>query len=406
MTLRLRGECRLCGGPLELLLDYGLAPLANALRASAEEPEQRAPLSLRSCTGCGLVQVPEVIDPALLFANYPYRTGTSRTMRAHLGDLAAELAGRHPGGRVLEIGCNDGSLLEAMTERGLSAMGVDPAQQAAEEARLAGHRVRTALFDDVSVEAIGREDGRFDCVVGTNVLAHVDEPVELLRRAARLLRPGGQLVFEVPSLQDFLDAGAIDTVYHEHLCVFSRTSLLRLAQAAGLGVLAFQPQTIHGGSLRLVLAPGAHSPLALRQAEAEAPRVSRRRLRALPRRAELLRERLRRALDPTRQAGGVMVGYGASAKGVMLLHLCGIDDLACVLDANPSKQGRLLPVGRAPILPPEALRERPADLVLLLAWNLAAEVRAQLVGLAPELLVPLPRLTRHVLASTTGAPTR
>jgi len=406
VRVRVRAECRLCGGALELLLDYGLAPLANALRASAEEPERRAPLSLRRCRSCGLVQVPEVVDPTLLFADYPYRTGTSRTMRDHLDALAGALADEQPGGRVLEVGCNDGSLLEALAGRGVWAMGVDPAQQAGEAARRAGLRVRTALFDEESAEAIGREHGRFDRVVGTNVLAHVDDPVALVRQAARLLRPGGRLVFEVPSLQAFLDAGALDTVYHEHLCVFSRASLLRLAEAAGLGVLGFQAQAIHGGSLRVTLAPGRHSPGALAQVEAEASRISRGRLRALPGRAERLRTRVLRALEPTRERGGRLVGYGASAKGVMLLHLCRIDDLSWVLDANPAKQGRLLPVGRIPILPPDSLRERPADLVLLLAWNLVTEVRGLLLGLAPELLVPLPRLTRYALAGTTAAPTR
>lgn len=403
---QIRSACRICGGALGLVLDYGLAPLANALRADLDEPERRAPLSLRQCQRCGLVQVPEVVDPGLLFADYPYRTGTSATMRDHLGRLARALARRAPGGRVLELGCNDGSLLAAMAEVGLSPVGVDPARQAGEEARQAGHRVHTALFDDEAAEAIAAKEGRFHLLVGANVLAHVDEPVALLRRAAGLLRPEGQLVFEVPSLQAFLDAGALDTVYHEHLCVFSRASLQRLAEQAGLGVLAFEDLAVHGGSLRVTMARGSHAPAALEAVAQEAPRVGPARLRALPRRARALRTRLAGALDPIRQRGGRLVGYGASAKGVMLLHLCGIEDLAVVVDANPAKQGRWLPVGATPIRPLEDLREHPPHTVLLLVWNLAEEVRAALTGLPSELLIPVPKLRRLALASPTGGSTR
>lgn len=386
-----RQDCRLCGGALRLLLDYGQAPLVNVLRAHPDEPIAAAPLSLRQCRACGLVQVPEVLPAARLFSDYPYRTGTSATMRAHLDGLARALAATAPGGRVLELGCNDGTLLDALRAAGMRAVGVDPAHAPAAEARARGHRVLDRPFDDEALAEL-REEAPFHLVVGTNVLAHVDDPLGLLRRARALLRPGGQLVVEVPDRAATLRAGALDTIYHEHLSLFSADCLWRLGQEAGLALRAVERVAVHGGSLRATFAatrsglPAPPPPCALPRLEA---------------RARALAQRVQAALEPHRSRGEPIMGLGASAKGVMLLHLCGIDDLCFVVDRAPSKQGRYLPIGRVPVRSPDDARAEHPALALLLAWNLREELLAARRPGDPPLVVPLPRL-RRVPAPTAG----
>lgn len=390
MSWTRRADCRLCGGPLDLVLDYGEVALANALRASPDLPEPRTPLRLCRCAACGLVQVPEVVDPRLLFGEYRYATGTSRTMADHLAALAAALAAEHPGARVLELASNDGTLLAALARQGLHPLGIEPARALATHARDRGLPTRAAFFDADLARTLRQEEGLFDVVVATNLLAHVDDPVGLLRGAASLLARGGEVVVEVPSLAAMLAQGAFDTVYHEHLCVFSRQSLLDLFARAGLGVRRFEELAVHGGSLRVHAAPGPHAAQALALARAEAPLCSAQALAGLAEGAHAARRALRAQLDLLRGRGLRVAAYGASAKGAVLVQWCGITDLPWVADANPRKVGLFLPGTATPIVDPAHIASDPPDVLLLLAWNLADEIRTLLGGRVPHLLLPLP----------------
>ncbi|MCK6504082.1 class I SAM-dependent methyltransferase [Myxococcota bacterium] len=390
MTWTRRAGCRLCGQGLEQVLDYGPVALANDLRPPGQGGP-RVPLTLCRCQGCGLVQVPEVVDPALLFGDYRYATGHSRTMVAHLDGLAQALASAHPGGRVLEIASNDGTLLAALAAAGLRPLGVEPAPSLAAEANARGLPTRAAFFDEALADRLRGEEGSFQAVVATNVLAHVDDPVGLLRGAARLLAPGGQVVVEVPSLDALLRAGAFDTVYHEHLCVFDPASLRAAFEQAGLGLARVEEIPVHGGSLRVTATRGPHAPEALAAVGAPRGRISSARLAALAAAAHRVRQELPARIATLRDRGLRVAAYGAAAKGAVLLQWCGVEDLPWVADANPRKQGLWLPGTRTVVVPPERVAQERPDVVLLLAWNLLAEVREQLRGQVGRLLVPLPR---------------
>ena len=386
---RHRGDCRLCGGALALVLDYGDVALANDLRAPGQA-QARVPLHLCRCADCGLVQVPQVVDPAALFGDYRYATGHSRTMVAHLAGLAHSLARAHPGGRVLEVASNDGTLLAALVAQGLRPLGVEPAAGLAAEAAARGLSTRVAFFDEEQARRLREEEGRFDLVVATNVLAHVDDPVGLLRGAASLLGPGGQVVVEVPSLAAMLRAGAFDTVYHEHLCVFDHGSLLQLFARAGLGLRRVEPVAVHGGSLRVFASPGPHDPRVVAAARRRAPTTAPDRLAGFAARAHRVQQALPAHVAALRARGQRVAAYGAAAKGAVLLQWCGLRDLPWVADANPRKQGLLLPGTDTPVVPPERVAQERPEVLLLLAWNLLDEVRAQVRGTVGRLLLPLP----------------
>jgi len=386
-----RTACRACGQEqLVRFLDLGMQPLANAfLRADAEfAAEARYPLALHGCSTCGLVQLVDVIDPEILFRNYIYVTGTSETIAAHNRSYArtvVDLLQLGAGGLVVEAASNDGSLLACFKDLGVRVLGVEPAENIAALAAARGIRTEVAFFDREAGARLRGIHGPAHAVIGNNVLAHVDDPAGFLAGARDLLAAGGLVIVEVPYLRQMLDRTEYDTVYHEHLCYFSITSLLHLCTTVGLRVVRVDHVPVHGGSLRVYAGRAEdhadHDAAVLRMAEAEreAGVTSLARWEQFARGAEAQREALRAELTKLKQAGKTIAGYGAPAKGTTLLNYCGIgtDLLPYTVDRSPLKTHLLIPGVHIPVLPVETILESQQDYLLVLAWNFADEIMSQ-----------------------------
>lgn len=371
-------------------LSLGETALANAFPASPDEfaTEARFPLVVAFCEECSLVQLEDVVDPATLFRNYIYVTGTSDTMAAHFAAYASSVVDRLGLGAedlVVEAASNDGSLLKNVLGRGVRALGIEPAQNIAAMAREAGVETIAEFFDTESAAAARASHGPAAAVIGNNVLAHVDEPVGFLRAAASLLRPGGRVVFEVPWAVEFVDRLEYDTVYHEHLSYFSVTALMRACEEAGLRIEHIGQFPVHGGSLRVWAALqdelAGHGDTANALAADEHCRglTDLARYRDFATQVAENRTQIRTMLGDLRAAGHSVAAYGAPAKGNTLLAYCGIDTdlVSYTVDKNPLKVGRFTPGTHLPVLDVSTLLERQPDYVLILAWNLAEEIMVQ-----------------------------
>jgi len=386
-----RSTCRSCGGArLARVLDLGEVPLANAYLREEQlaQPEPRFPLEVYFCQDCALLQLLHVVSPEALFSNYLYRTGTNQTIAAHNAALAAAVAEQGGLGAqdlVAEVASNDGSLLSCFQKRGVRVLGIEPARNIAQIAREAGIETVNEFFSPAVAERVVAQHGPAAAVLANNVLAHVDGTVEFLASCRRLLRPGGRVVMEAPYLVEMLERVEYDTVYHEHLCYFSVTALLRLFAEAGLALERMDRVEIHGGSLRMwarAADAAGHGAAALEMAGQEKARG----LGALAAyesfagRVERQRGQLLSLLRGWRKEGKRVAGYGAPAKGNTLLCYCGIgsDLIPYTVDRSPLKVGLYTPGSRLPILPVEHLRKDPPDFILILAWNFAAEIMADL----------------------------
>ncbi len=390
---------------LRPVLSLGVMPLANALLDPNDlsRAEPRYPLDLVFCPRCTLVQITETVPPDALFREYLYFSSFSDTMLNHAKTLVDRLtAARGLNGRslVIEIGSNDGYLLQYFAARGIPVLGIEPAENVAAVANSRGIPTRCAFFGRELAATLRGEGRGADVLLANNVLAHVADLNGVVEGIGHLLNAGGLAVIEVPYLRDMIDRCEFDTIYHEHLCYFSVTALQRLFERHSLVLADAERIPVHGGSLRLSVAhaadAGAGGRVAELLAEESAWGVDRlEAYAAFGHRAVEIKTSLVALMTALKQRGCRLAAYGAAAKGTVLLNYCriGADVLDFVADRSPYKQGRLVPGVRVPISPPSRLIEERPDYTLLLSWNLIDEVlqqQAEYRRLGGQFIVPIP----------------
>ncbi len=387
---RVMPACRSCGADgLELVLSLGRTPLANALltREQLTLPEPRYPLELAFCPACTLVQITETVPPMELFSDYPYFSSFSDTMLRHAEALAERMsAERHlsTDSLVVELASNDGYLLQYYRQRGIPVLGIEPAANIARVAvQERGIPTLCEFFGRRTGDRLRAEGQTADIVHAHNVLAHVADLNDFVSGIHALLKRSGVAIIEAPYLRDLIDHCEFDTIYHEHLCYFSLTALVRLFRRHGLLVHDVEHVAIHGGSLRLTVGSLDVSPSAavgqLLAEEAAWGVADVATYRSFGARVEQLKASLLRVLRDRKSRGERIAAYGAAAKGSTLLNYFGIgkDLLDFVVDRSPHKQGRYMPGVHLAISPPERLLDDMPENVLLLTWNFKDEILAQ-----------------------------
>lgn len=384
-------RCRSCGSAdIVPVLSLGRMPLANALltEGQLEGEEDTYSLDLVLCRSCTLVQITETVSPERLFREYLYFSSFSDTFLGHAQALVGRIVGERRLGRdhlVIEVGSNDGYLLQYYRDREVPVLGIEPATSVAQVAREErGIPTLCEFFGEELARQLHGEGRGADVMHAHNVLAHVADLNGFVAGLRLLLKPDGMAVIEVPYVKDMIDRCEFDTIYHEHLCYFSVTALEHLLRRHALALRAVERLPIHGGSLRLFVvhaddAQPDDSVSALRREE-EAWGVDRPDFyEGFAAHVRALGASLRALLEQLAGNGSRIAGYGAAAKATVLLNFAGLsrDLVSFVVDRSPHKQGRFIPGPRVPVCPPERLLETQPDYVLLLAWNLAEEVLAQ-----------------------------
>jgi SAM-dependent methyltransferase len=382
-------RCRSCGGEdLRVFLSLGDMPLSDGLLApqdlGTEEP--RFPLDVAFCPGCALAQILETVPPERLFgADYPYFSSfTDALLRHSAANVAARIEERRLDGSslVVELASNDGYLLQYYRERGIPVLGIDPAPGPVAAARARGIETLQAFFGSDLAARLAAEGRRADVIHANNVLAHVADTNGFVAGIGALLEEDGVAVIEVPYVKELIDHGEFDTIYHEHLCYFSVTALTRLFERHGLSLNRVEPLEIHGGSLRLFVEKRERADRSVTdhlRAERGAGLDRLDYYAGFSQRVGRIRGGLVALLGRLKREGARIAGYGAAAKGTILLNFAGIgrDMLEFVADRNVHKQGRYIPGVRLPIVPPERiLAERP-DYLLILPWNFKEEIMEQ-----------------------------
>jgi SAM-dependent methyltransferase len=406
---RHRTSCRLCDATdLIKVLSLASTPPANAfVSADAVAYEQaRFPLDLWFCRACTHLQLLDVVDPSVLFADYVYVSGTSPVFVAHFERYARDVSERFalaPGDLVVDVGSNDGSLLGFFKRAGQRVLGVDPARDIARRASESGIETLCEFFSPALAGRIRDKYGSARVVTANNVFAHADDLHGVVEGVRALLAPDGVFVFEVSYLADVVEKTLFDTIYHEHLDYHSVRPLVPFFARHGMQLIETNRTDSHGGSLHGVaqLASGVRP---VGASVVQALEVERRmRLDReetfveFGRRIDALGERLRELLSQLRAQGKRIAGFGAPAKATTLMHHFGLgrESLDFIVDDSPLKQGLFTPGLHVPVVASSAIAERRPDYLLILAWNFARSIiekQGRFAAAGGRFIIPVPDL--------------
>lgn len=399
-------SCRSCGGrELREVLSLGSTPIANALvdPSDARDEDPIFPLVVVLCAECSLVQLGYALPAGSIFdEGYPYYSSFSDALCAHAAAHVDELIasrGLGPSSLVVEVASNDGYLLRNVVASGVRALGIDPSPGPAAAAEAIGVPTIVDFFGLERAEAMKEEHGPADVVVANNVMAHVPDLNDFVGGLAVLLADDGVATIENPYVRDLVEHVEFDTIYHEHYCYFSCSSVDALVSRHGLHLndVEYFPD-LHGGSLRWHVGrtPDRTRRCGLQlEAEREAGMTGFGYYAEFAERVRTCQHELLALLDRLAGEGRRVAAYGAAAKGATLLNSTGIgrDRIEYVVDRNVHKQGKLMPGCRLPIRPVEVLVEDRPDDLLLLAWNFAEEIVRQQAAYAAaggHFYVPVP----------------
>ena len=402
--------CRFCGtGLRHTFVDLGMSPLCETypLPAELSRGERYYPLHAYVCEECFLVQLEACASPEEIFSDYPYFSSYSdswlRHSEAYCDKMAAQL-GLNEESLVVEVGSNDGYLLQYFLRRGVPVLGIEPARNVAQAALERGVPTLVGFFGLPLAVQLASEGRRADLVVVNNVLAQVPDLNDFVAGLNTLLKPAGLLTLEFPHLLRLIQNSEFDTIYHEHFSYFSLRTTVRILAAHGLTVVDVEELPTHGGSLRIFarLTGNPTNPIqpgggALIAEEEQAGLATLEGYRGFADRAKQTKFAFVTFLLSAARAGKSVAGYGAPGKSATLLHYCGIgkDLIPYTVDRNPRKQGRFLPGSHIPIYHPDRIRQTEPDYVVILPWNLKDEIMEQLSfirGWSGRFVVPIPRL--------------
>jgi SAM-dependent methyltransferase len=386
-----------------------MSPLCESFvppdRAEAMEPF--FPLHVRLCAECFLVQLPAYVAPGEIFSEYAYFSSYSSSWVEHARRYAEAMVGDlglDESSLVVEVGSNDGYLLQHFVAAGIPVLGVEPAANVAEAAEERGVRTRVDFFGAKVAASVADEHGLADLIAGNNVLAQVPDVNDFVAGVARLLSERGLATFEFPHLLRLMEENQYDTIYHEHFSYFSLHTVRLIMAAHGLEVVDAEELPSHGGSLRLHVAHAVGSGRAvsarvneLAEREDAAGVTDLDAYSSFQERVEECKRSLLSFLIDAKRDGKSIAGYGAPGKGNTLLNYCGIrtDFVDYTVDRNPYKHGLLLPGSRIPIFDPSRLDETRPDYILILPWNLKKEIVEQLAytkDWGAQFVVPIPKV--------------
>ena len=379
-------KCLICESEYQPFVDFGEMPIANAFATKKElEDEYTFPMRVGFCESCNMVQLVEQPDREKMFhENYAFFSSTSNYMKEHFkrfADSVSELQVLDENSFVVEIGSNDGIMLQNFVAGGVPSLGVEPSENVAKIAMHKGIEVVLEFFDRPLAEKISKTHQKADAILSANVMCHIPYMHSIYDGVRALLKESGVFIFEDPYLGEIIEKTSFDQIYDEHVFLFSVLSINKLANMHDLELINVEPQITHGGSMRYTIAHKGVKTVSknvatLIKQEVELGLDNKQSYIGFTDSVNKIRDDLIELLTKLKKEGKKVVAYGATSKSTTVTNYFGISPelIECIYDTTPIKQNKLSPGAHIPVLPYDQFRKSNPEYVLLFAWNHATEI--------------------------------
>ena len=379
-------KCLICSNEFKPFVDFGSMPIANAFSTKKElENEYFFAMRVGYCDKCNMVQLLEQPDRERMFHDtYAFFSSTSNYMINHFEKFANSVNSLQSLGEksfVVEIGSNDGIMLQNFLSKNIPCLGVEPSKNVAHVSMEKGIDVITEFFDRPLAEDILKNYQKADAILSANVMCHIPYIHSIYEGVKTLLKEDGVFIFEDPYLGEIIEKTSFDQIYDEHVFLFSALSVSHIAKMHDLELVNVEPQVTHGGSMRYTIAHKgtkkvSKNVLSLMRKEKEMGLDKEEAYKNFAYDVNQIKNDLIELLVKLKKDGKKVVAYGATSKSTTVTNYFGIspDLVECIFDTTPIKQNKYSPGAHIPVLPYDQFRDSNPDYVLLFAWNHAEEI--------------------------------
>lgn len=382
-------KCLICDSGIKPFISFGNQPIANGfLNKEKTGKEYSFHMQVAHCPECNMVQLIETPDREMMFnENYAFFSGTSEAMKVHFREFAEDVKTRFLANEdpfVVEIGSNDGIMLNNFKEWGIRHAGIEPSANVARVAKDRGINTIVQFFDDQLAERLVAENGQADAFIAANVMCHIPYFHSIVAGISKLIKNTGIVVFEEPYLGDVIEKTSYDQIYDEHTFLFSVLSINYIFGKYGMEVIDVRPQETHGGSMRYFIGhKGVReiSERAIKQMlkEKDLGLDKPETYEIFRENCEMSKRGLKELLEKLKAEGKSVAGYGATSKSTTILNYAGIgpDLISFISDNTPIKQGKVSPGKYIPIESTQTFRNNYPDYAVLFAYNHSKEIMAK-----------------------------
>ena len=379
-------KCLICSNEFSPFIDFGSMPIANGFATKKElKNEYFFPMQVGFCETCNMVQLLEQPDREKMFHDsYAFFSSTSNYMINHFKKFAnsvSSLQNLDEKSFVVEIGSNDGIMLQNFLSNNISCLGIEPSKNVALVAMEKGIDVMIEFFDRPLAEKISNSYQKADAILSANVMCHIPYMHSIFEGVKTLLKEDGIFIFEDPYLGEIIEKTSFDQIYDEHVFLFSALSVSYIAQMHDLELINVEPQVTHGGSMRYTIAHKgtkivSKNVLSLIDREKRMGLNKKDAYIDFTDNVNEIKKDLIELLTRLKSEKKKVVAYGATSKSTTVTNYFGIspDLIDCIYDTTPIKQNKYSPGVHIPVLPYVEFRDSNPDYVLLFAWNHAEEI--------------------------------
>jgi len=379
-------KCRICCNHIEIFISFGQMPIANGFLLEKDfKNEYFFELAAAFCEKCFTVQLKNQPKPKLMFhKNYAFFSKSSKYMQSHFQKYAEWVGKNYLTGKkpfVVELGSNDGILLENFSKKKIAHLGIEPSSNVAKIARKNGVNTEVNFFDLRIAKNIVNKYGNADAILAANVICHIPNLNEISKAVQLLLKKDGVFIFEDPYIGDIIKKVSYDQFYDEHVFFFSALSVQNIFKNSDFELIDILPQETHGGSMRYVLCKKgirkiSHNVLKMIQREKKLGLNKKSTFNKFRRNCELSKKRIQIMLKDFKKKEKKVVGYGATSKSTTILNYCkiGPDLIHFISDTTPIKQNKFTPGMHIPVKPYNEFIKYNPDIAFLFAWNHKKEI--------------------------------